>query len=484
MAQDPQHKNYDVAIIGAGSAGLSARREVEKKTDNYVVIDDGPLGTTCARVGCMPSKVLIQVANDFHRRHAFHTEGISGGDSLQVDWETTMNHVRTLRDRFVRGVCADMEDWSAKLIRKRARFIDLHTIDLGDETIQAKKTIIATGTSPVVPKAWQASSKRLIDTNSFFELETFPKRVAVIGMGVIGLELGQALHRLGVEVAAVTPSKRYGGLSDPTLQSYAHDLFSKEMPVHLGRVAELREEGAELLIQLDNGEEIRTDYALLAMGRKPNLESLGLSELGLDELSGQSTGGVPAYDPDTFRILGTPWYIAGDVSNFRPILHEAADEGRIVGYNAVHDEDTCFRRRTVLAVTFSSPNIAVVGESLRQLRNRDADFVSGKVSFEGQGRAIVKLAEAGLAHVYVDRSSGALLGAELIAPDGEHLAHLLAWAVAAKLTVRQTLSLPFYHPVLEEGLRTALRDAARQTTTRLSPLEVLRCEDPPVGVIA
>ena len=97
----------DVIIIGAGTAGLSARREVEKKTKSYIVIDDGPLGTTCARVGCMPSKVLIQVANDFDRRRSLAEEGILGGDKLTLDGKLVMNHVRKLRDRFVRGVMGD-----------------------------------------------------------------------------------------------------------------------------------------------------------------------------------------------------------------------------------------------------------------------------------------------------------------------------------------------------------------------------------------
>ena len=97
-------KEYDVVIIGAGSGGLSARREVAKQTDNYLVVNSGPLGTTCARVGCMPSKVLIQTANDFNRRKKLEEQGIIGGESLGLDHVKVMEHVRSLRDRFVRGV--------------------------------------------------------------------------------------------------------------------------------------------------------------------------------------------------------------------------------------------------------------------------------------------------------------------------------------------------------------------------------------------
>ena len=134
-------KNYDVAIIGAGTSGLSARREVARLTDNYVVIDDGELGTTCARVGCMPSKVLIQVAEDYYRRAHYDAIGITGGDRLGIDTAQVMTHVRSLRDRFVRGVLGDMEEWvDDYLIRKRARFIDPNTLDLGDEQIRAERS--------------------------------------------------------------------------------------------------------------------------------------------------------------------------------------------------------------------------------------------------------------------------------------------------------------------------------------------------------
>ena len=145
-------KNFDVAIIGAGTSGLTARREVAKKTDNYVVIDDGPLGTTCARVGCMPSKVLIQVANDFYGRKRFSQMGIHGEESLSVDSKEVMNHVRSLRDRFVRAVKFPMAGWENKLIRGRATFVDANTLEVNGEKISAKKIVAATGSRPVIPK--------------------------------------------------------------------------------------------------------------------------------------------------------------------------------------------------------------------------------------------------------------------------------------------------------------------------------------------
>lgn len=471
-------KKVDVAIVGAGTAGLSARREVEKVTKNYVVIDDGILGTTCARVGCMPSKVLIHAANTYHHRYQFSQLGIRGAESLHVDQKKVMEHVRGLRDRFVRSVLSGMEQWKAEhFIAARAQFIDRNTLQVGDQKIFANKIIIATGSKPIVPQNWIPYRKYLFDTDAFFEKETLPQNLAVVGLGVIGLELGQALHRLGVNVTGVTRGRGLGGLTDPTLQEYAIQTFSKELPIFFDGAEVLGEDNGQIVLSIA-GEEKKFESAFLTMGRKPALDKLGLENLSLEF----DQKGIPVFDANTFQVGNTSIYIAGDVTGDRPILHEAADEGRIVGYNAVRAQNQCFRRREKLAITFSEPNIAIAGKSHKELVSEGKEFVIGKVSFEGFGRAIVMLQEVGLLHIYAEKTTGLILGAELFGPQAEHLAHLLAWSISLGLTVHKALSLPFYHPVLEEALRTALRDAAVQVEVDAPVLEILRCQDPPVGI--
>jgi len=149
-------KNVDVAIIGAGTAGLHALSEVRRVTDNFVVIDGGTLGTTCARVGCMPSKVMIQSADDFHRRQAFKAEGITGGSGLSLDASHAMKHVRSLRDRFVSSVMENsLDPLGDKLIRDFAEFLEPDLLLAGDQRIRSKKVIIATGSTPAIPKPWR-----------------------------------------------------------------------------------------------------------------------------------------------------------------------------------------------------------------------------------------------------------------------------------------------------------------------------------------
>jgi pyruvate/2-oxoglutarate dehydrogenase complex dihydrolipoamide dehydrogenase (E3) component len=287
------------SLVPVLPAGLSARAEVAKLTDNYVVIDGGALGTTCARVGCMPSKALIQVANDFHRRRKFAEQGILGASDLSVDRAKALAHVRRLRDAFVRGVRDSMKSWQYKqFISKHARFEDRQTLDLGDEKVQADRIIIATGSRPVRPKAWQPFDNYLLDTDSLFEQPTFPDRMAVLGLGPVGAEMGFALARLGVEVVAISLDKAIGGLSDPELQHYAAALTSQEMDTMFA--------AAEPIGPVEHGfavaageREWEVDKVLLALGRAPNLVGLGLDQLGID-LDDQ---GRPSYDPKRSESL-------------------------------------------------------------------------------------------------------------------------------------------------------------------------------------
>jgi dihydrolipoamide dehydrogenase len=207
---------------------------------------------------------------------------------------------------------------------------------------------------------------------------------------------------------------------------------------------------------------------LVAAGRRPAVEGLGLETTGL----ALDAKGVPVVDPATTQCGTAPVFLAGDVDGNLPLLHEASDEGRIAGANAMRwPAVERHERRTPLAIAFTDPQMAMVG--LRHAELPEGRHAIGTVSFEDQGRARVMARNRGLARLYGEAGSCRLVGAELFGPDAEHLAHLLAWAVQEGMTVQRALAMPFYHPVLEEGLRTALRDLAKE----LRVIEDCRCED-------
>jgi dihydrolipoamide dehydrogenase len=463
-------KLYDVAIIGAGSAGLAALSEVRKQTDNFVLINDGFYGTTCARVGCMPSKALIEVANAFHRRKVFDALGVRGAEGLTVDIPAVLRRVRKLRDGFVADMLKLTEELNECSIAGRARFLDPQVLTVCERRVHAKKIIIATGSRPVIPKEWGQFGTGILTSDDLFEQETLPSHMAVIGMGAIGSEIAQALSRLGIRITGFGHNKQIAGLSDTAVNIQAVALMRAEFTLFMGQTAEPVIEGKRIRVHAGD-ESVVVDKMIVALGRRPNVDQMGLENLGIE----LDEHGVPPFNTRTMQIADFPVYIAGDASRHLPFLHEAIDEGYIAAYNALRNEPASFERRVPLEIVFTEPSIAVVGQSLDELDENET--VIGEVDFSKQARARMGEVNHGLLRVYVERSSGRLLGAEMCAPQGEHLVHLLALSIQRKLTVRQLLRMPFYHPVLEEGLRTALCDAATKLGGEDVP-DLAFCERP------
>jgi len=447
----------DIAVIGAGSAGLYALSQVKKETDNFILINSGPYGTTCARVGCMPSKSLIRIAEYYHDRLHFDKSGIKNADKLEVSISDVLARVRKHRDILVNfNIKKSITTLGDKSLSGKAEFINANTLKVGDDEIHAKKIIIATGSTPVVDNAWDDFREQILTTDELFEQDDLPKTLGVLGLGVIGLELGQALSRLGIEVTAVHAREFIGGLSDPEVNNAMVKLCEKEFSMWLGGTrATLKKVGNKIQISSD-GREVLVDKVLVSIGRKPNLKSLKLENTGMT----LDKRGMPNFNPNTMQIEDLPIYITGDVNADRPLLHEAADEGRIAGYNVVHEQRS-FKRKVPLSIVFTDPNIAFIGKSYAEIKD-DESVIIGSYDFYTQARAMLMNINKGIAHLYVQKLDGKLLGAQIAVPHGEHLAHHLAWAMEQELTVYEMLRLPFYHPTLEEGLYALLMNTMKK----------------------
>jgi dihydrolipoamide dehydrogenase len=462
----------DVAVIGAGTAGLAAYRAAKAAGKRAVIIERGPHGTTCARVGCMPSKLLIAAAEAAHAPARWQEFGLRLHGKLDVDGAAVMARVRRERDRFVGFVLQGGETIPADdKLTGHAQFIAPGKLAVNNEIeVNFSSAVIATGSSPVVPAFLRPLGDRLVVNDDIFEWTTLPRSVAVFGPGVIGLELGQALSRLGLKVWMFGARGGVGPFSDPEVRDYAAYTFGAEFYLDPGAnilgVAP-HADGAQVRFTAAGGTEttIDVDYVIAATGRAPNIADLSLDRLGI----ALDASGVPLFSRTTMQCGGSPVFIAGDANNDVPLLHEAADEGRIAGENAAsYPQISHGLRRVPLGIVFTDPQLAVIGSRRADLVA--GTYVVGAVSFEDQGRSRVMLRNRGLLHLYADAADGRFLGAEMIGPDAEHLAHLLAWALQMKLTISQMLEMPFYHPVVEEGLRTSLRhaqlrlDALRQPT--------------------
>ncbi|WP_417526008.1 dihydrolipoyl dehydrogenase [Marinovum sp.] len=440
----------DVAIIGAGTAGLAAQRSASAAGASTLLIDPSFSGTTCASNGCMPSKVLIAAADAAHAVREAEVFGISA--TPEIDGKAVMRRVRALRDRFVGGVKDSIADLPKNVrIEARARFDGPDTLRLDDgRRVTARAVVIATGSSAAVPEAFEAVSDHLLTNENIFEMDDLPRSVAVLGAGPIGIELAQALHRLGVEVAVFDKGDGVAGLRDKAVSDTLRDLLAAELPLYLGTEPEVTPAETGVKVSWD-GQSRRFDRLLLAVGRPPNLDGLDLEKTGI----ALDDRGTPEFDPQTLRCGTSAIFIAGDANQDRPLLHEASHEGRIAGKNAV----TCpeikqFTRLVPFVLTFSRPEAAEVGTIPEP---DDPDHISADAPYDDQGKARVEHRLGGLCRIYARRSDGLLTGASLCAPDGGHLAHLLALALECGMTANDLLSMPYYHPTLEEGLKPALR---------------------------
>ncbi len=451
----------DVAVIGAGTAGLAAERAARSNDARTLLIDPRFDGTTCATVGCMPSKLLIAASHAAHAARSASQFGIEVHD-IRVNGKAVMQRVRTERDRFVRLTKENIDEIPAGIrLSGKARFVDPETLSLDDgRIIKAGSIVLATGSSPFVPAAFAKLGSRILTNETIFELEDLPNSLAVIGSGPIGLELAQAMARLGVEVTLFDSGNRLGRVRCDKVHAALKTTIERDLRLILnvdvapGAV----DDGIRISWSGDSSGEATFDYALVATGRPPNLDSLNLDAAGLvlDE------HGVPEHHRETMRCGDSPIFLAGDVGHDLPLLHEASHDGAIAGRNAVaFPASIRVDRFTPFSITFTSPAVARIGKS------EEDGVITGTADFSDQGRARVEGVNKGVLTLYAAAPDGRLIGADLFTASSEHLAHIIAWAVQNGQTATQLLQMPFYHPTIEEGLKSALRTICSATPLAL-----------------
>lgn len=439
----------DVAVIGAGTAGIAAERSARTLGAKTILIDPEFAGTVCATVGCMPSKLLIAAAR---RADAVRKAGMFGiGASLDIDGPAVMKRVREERDRFAAATRAGFDSLpDGTCVRGRARFISENELALDDgRIVRAAKIVVATGSSPLVPKPFHdIDPSRVLTNRSVFELPDLPKSLAVIGSGPIGIELAQAFGRLGTRVVVFDRDDRIGAIREAAMHECAMRVLSKDVDFKLGTDPQPSQQEDAVRIEWEGGFDA-FDFVLVATGRPPSLEGLDLENAGLalDE------NGMPDVDPHTLQCGDSAVFLVGDANGDRPFLQEAADEGSRAGRTAAKGPDVVHSDRPVpFNITFTEPPIVSIGQGPSD------GIVTGCSDYADQGRARVEGQNDGQAFVHGRIGTGKITGADLFCPGGEHLGHLLAWAMTEGASASDLLSRPFYHPTLEEGLKSALND--------------------------
>lgn len=452
---------FDLIIIGDGSAGISALKEARKYTDNVIMVAAGETGTTCARVGCMPTKALIHAAKLYDSHKKMPQAGIIGSEQLTPDIPSVLENVRKKRDKFVSDVKAGVEELGEHIVQGYARFETPTTIRVGDRLYHTKATVIATGSKPFIPEKYSKYHNDIITSDTLFERRDLPKRIAVIGLGAVGLEMSQAFAELNIDITAITMNDRIGVVSDPKINETIKKALAEDMRVWLDTEPNIKKTSDGILLHTPTKETL-VDGLFIATGRTPNLKKLGLNKIGVHT----NGTGIPRFNRYTMKVPDVPIYMAGDVTDEHALLHESVDEGRRAAYHALHSDVKDSPRYQQIEIIFTKPVIAVVGDTDYAMRHDTT--VTGEVDFKDQGRAKIENENFGKIRLFADQNGGYFRGAEIMAPAAEHLAHFLAMALTQRMSINEILETPFYHPTLEEGLKTALEDAASKTKFRQS----------------
>jgi mercuric reductase len=447
--------HFDIAVIGAGSAGFSAAITAADQGAQVALIGHGTIGGTCVNVGCVPSKALTRAAEAVHHANkAPRFAGIAAEARLK-DW----NALRAQKDELVMSL-------------RQAKYIDLLPayngvaylegkarlanggVTIGDEHVNAGKIIIATGSREFVPAISGIEAVPYLTSTSAFELESLPESLIVIGGGYIGCELAQMFARLGVEVTILFRSRLLPE-AEPEISQAVAGYFEAE-GITVQRVGEYEgirahDAGGVVSVTIDgSAETLEAQHILLSAGRTANTDGLGLEDAGVALLP---NGGIEV--DDRMRTTRTGVYAAGDVTGRDQFVYMAAYGAKIAATNAMNGDGQSYDNLAMPAVVFTDPQVASVGLTEAAATMQGIDAKTSVLSLDNVPRALAARDKRGLIKLVADGATSRLIGAHILAPEGADSIQTAALAIRQGLTFTELGEMIFPYLTTVEGLKLA-----------------------------
>ena len=444
---------YDLAVIGAGSAGFSAAITAAEAGARVALIGDGTIGGTCVNVGCVPSKALIRAVEGLHHaRAANRFDGISAEASV-TDWTATVAQKQALVEELRAAKYADVlpRHENVDYIEGRARFDGKGSLTVDDAAFPAAKIVIATGSRPHAPAIPGIQDIGALDSTSALELTVLPASMLVLGAGYIGVEFAQLFARAGV---AVTLVSRRGVLpeAEPEISEALEGYLASE-GIRLARVAgyeSVVRDGDGLRLTGNGGENFIAERLVLATGRAPNSDGLNLGAAGI--VTG-ARGGIVV--DAQMRTTNSNVWAAGDVTGRNQFVYMAAYGAKLAARNAVAGEARSYDNSTMPWVVFSDPQVAGVGLSEAQARAAGHEVLTSVLPLDAVPRALAARDTRGLIKLVAEAGSKRLLGAQILAPEGADSIQTAAMALKAGLTYEELGDTIMPYLTTVEGLKLA-----------------------------
>lgn len=447
---DPmEQKKYQIAVIGAGPGGYVAAIRAALAGQSVALIEKEFLGGVCLNWGCIPTKTLIAGAEVLHKVKNAAAYGIEVGPVA-----FHYNKMKERKDGVVSKIRASLEglikSHKVQIIKGTAEITGPHEIKiLGEhpEIIEAEKIIVASGSRPKEIAAFPFDYKKIHDSTSILELTELPKKLAIVGGGVIGCEFASLFAELGVEVVILEALSSILPLEAKAVSTFLTQAFAKKgIKIHTGiQVQSITCVGEGVRVQLASGETIVSDAALVAIGRSLNVKGLGLEKAAVfvDE-----KGFVPVNEKMQTNIPHI--YAIGDITNKALLAHVASHQGIVAAIHATGGSAK-MHYEAVPNVIFTHPEIATVGLSLEKAQEAGYKAVIGKFPFQALGKAIAALETEGFAQIIIDQPSGKILGAQVIGQDAANLIAPLVLAIQNELTIESITDTIHAHPTLAEA---------------------------------
>lgn len=453
--------SFDVIVIGSGPGGYVAAIRCAQLGMKTALIEKYPkLGGTCLNVGCIPSKALLESSEHYNKStHEFKDHGINI-NKITVDFSQTMKRKEKIISEMHSGLEFLMKKNKIHVINGLASFIDKNTVNIKSSkkniTIKAEKIIIATGSKPTVLPFFNFDKKRIITSTEALSLKEVPKKMVVIGAGVIGLELGSVYSRMGTEVSVIDVSENIISTMDLSLGKELKKVLSNQLGVKFflnHKVSVVKNNGKNVTVTAlsSNDEEIKidADYCLISIGRKPYTENLSLDRAGVEV---DSSGRIRV--DNMLQTTQSGIFAIGDVVEGAMLAHKAEEEGVFVA-EILAGQKPHINHNLIPNVVYTWPEVASVGLSEEKLKAEKIKYKVGVFPFKANGRAKISMDTDGFVKIIADSQSDEILGVHMIGP---RCADLISEAVVAmeyRASAEDIARITHAHPTFSEVIKEA-----------------------------
>jgi dihydrolipoamide dehydrogenase len=451
-------EHFDVVVIGSGPGGyVSAIRCAQLGMKTAIVEKYNTLGGTCLNVGCIPSKSLLDSSHHYHEAvHNFSTHGIEIDGTIKVDLNKMISRKDSVVDQTTKGIDYLMSKNKIKVFNGIGAFEDNQTITINSsDKIKFSNAIIATGSKPISLPFAKIDKKRVISSTEALKLKEIPKKLIVIGGGVIGLELGQVYNRLGSEVSVIEYSNKITPFMDGAVSKELLRIFKKQkIKFYLShKVISVKSENNSVSVTAEdsNGTNVsfEGDYCLVSVGRKPYTGGLNLDSLGINT---NQKGQIEVNDKLQTSVENI--YAIGDVIKGPMLAHKAEEEGVLVA-EILAKQKPHINYNLIPNVIYTWPEVASVGKTQEQLLNEGIEFKTGQFPMRALGRSRASMDIDGFVKILADKKTDEILGVHII---GARAADLIAEAVTAmefRASAEDISRMSHSHPTYAEAIKEA-----------------------------